>query len=185
LQSPALSSKYVWISFPLPTIPSPHEISSLTYTQIAAIFLFSLALLSIFARILLKIQQSRVFYLDDYMLFLSTICFTAGMGLIFRNSPMQGHLEPLKGTLILLWTTTFLAKFSILVFLRRVVIAMKSKKMVWYYEITVGICVVGWIYVVATPFMAEPDSGLYVGLTYVGTGVDVLLVVISMCSPLH
>jgi hypothetical protein len=98
---------------------------------------------------------------------------------------MQGHLEPLKGTLILLWTTTFLAKFSILVFLRRVVIAMKSKKMVWYYGITVGICVVGWIYVVATPFMAEPDSGLYVGLTYVGTGVDVLLVVISMCSPLH
>jgi len=98
---------------------------------------------------------------------------------------MQDHLELLNGVLILLWTTTFLAKFSILVFLRGVVIAMKSKKMVWYYEITVGICVIGWVYVVATPFMADPDSGLYVGLTYAGTGVDVLSVVISMCSPLH
>ena len=119
------------------------------------------------------------------MLFLSTICFTAGTGLIFENSPMQDNLGPLNGVLTLLWTTTFLTRFSILVFLRGVVIAMKSKRMVWYYEITVGICVVGWVYVVATPFMAEPDSGLYVWLTYVGTGMDILSVVMGTYLPLY
>lgn len=170
---------------PLCTIPSPYETSSLTHTQIAAILLFSLALLSIFTRILLKIQLSRIFNLDDYMLFLSTICFTAGTGLIFHDLPMQDHLGPLNGVLTLFWTTTFLARFSILGFLRGIVIAMKSKKMVWYYEITVGVCVVSWVYVVAAPFMAEPDSGLYVGLTYAGTVMDVLSVLMGTYSTLH
>ncbi|KAF2197974.1 hypothetical protein GQ43DRAFT_494580 [Delitschia confertaspora ATCC 74209] len=149
----------------------------------ATTILFGIALLSVIARVVLKLLHRRKFSLDDYILFVGTACLIAGTGVLFYDFEylylgpaiqadptlmsqldsdslrmlVNNEIKHLDAFFPLLWTTIFCVKFSFLAFFRSLIDNMKTITI--YYRVTIALSVVSWAYIFCEPFIICPHSG--------------------------
>ncbi|KAF2244939.1 hypothetical protein BU26DRAFT_508888 [Trematosphaeria pertusa] len=145
---------------------------------------FALALLSTLARIVLKVRHGCHFGLDDYFIFFSASCLTAGIGIFlaaldsfYLHSALSGdpslaqHVTPQEFEQLarvdatahtyaansILWTSTFCVKLSFLAFFNGIVRALgSSRHLRVYYITTLVVTVLAGVYMIAVPFIACP-----------------------------
>ncbi|KAK4187179.1 hypothetical protein QBC35DRAFT_452600 [Podospora australis] len=144
---------------------------------------FGLALLSVVARVVIRLRTLKRLSLDDYLLFFAATSLTAATGLVYTicdrlylsaalqkdpvlafsiNSVVLFDLldhaaQQFHTFIILAWTATFFVKFSFLAFFRQLIWKTRVQR---YYWAVVGITIVSYLFLVAEPFILCPDFGI-------------------------
>ncbi|KAK0719096.1 hypothetical protein B0T21DRAFT_295653, partial [Apiosordaria backusii] len=144
---------------------------------------FGLSILSVIARVAIRLKTLRRLSLDDYLLFAAATALAVTTGLLFHscdriylsaalqkdpalafliNSELLMDLlnhatQQFHTFLILAWTATFFVKFSFLAFFRQLIWKTRVQR---YYWSVVGITIVSYLFVVAEPFILCSEFGI-------------------------
>ncbi|KAF2014130.1 hypothetical protein BU24DRAFT_370855 [Aaosphaeria arxii CBS 175.79] len=164
------------------------QISLISHQRFKVItsILFSIALVSVACRVVLKLHHKRCFRLDDYILFFGTGCLIAAFGMLNNNISafyigpaiqvdpslifvvphgvllgLRPAMSIMYAILTLLWTATFSVKFSFLAFFYDIVKSLRTIK--HYYFATVGLTFFSYVLVVISPFIVCPQFSMSTG----------------------
>lgn len=136
---------------------------------------FSLAVLSVIGRMIIRIYTRRRLDFDDCLLLFALLCLSACTGLVHvfcqkifvvealevdpTFIPPPDLYQNVRSTLVsfacIIWTAVFAVKFSFLA-LFQLLIRRLPKAITIYYWTTVGITVATWMFFVGEPFIDCP-----------------------------
>jgi len=140
-------------------------------------------MLSVVARVAIRLKTLRRLSLDDYLLFFAAVALTVATGLLYgildrlylsgalQKNPVLAfsissktlfHLlntaaQLFHTFLIFAWTATFFVKFSFLAFFRQLIWKTKIQR---YYWFVVGFTVFTYLFLISEPFILCPDYGI-------------------------
>jgi hypothetical protein len=161
------------------------EIAVLTILQVVTGIFFSLAIISVIGRCVIRLRSHNRPTIDDYFVLFGTVCLVVATGIfhadfestylsqavyldpsIVLQAPApklikvaNTHMAYIGTELVFLWTATFAVKFSFLVFFWQLVQSV-NKKILTYFWIVVGLTTVSWMFVVSEPFILCPYFGM-------------------------
>ncbi|KAK4639816.1 hypothetical protein QC761_701590 [Podospora bellae-mahoneyi] len=144
---------------------------------------FALSILSVVARVAIRLKTLRRLSLDDYLLFMAATALTVTTGLLLHScdriylsaalqkDPALAFLissellmdllnhatQQFHTFLILAWTAIFFVKFSFLAFFRQLIWKTRVQR---YYWAVVGITIVSYLFFVAEPFILCSEFGI-------------------------
>lgn len=178
----------------------------LNETQVAIGVLFSLSVVSVFARIGIRFHSSRKLSLDDCFVLVGLVSLSAVTALayktcnsvfltsaverdprlILRLSPdaigdlLKGTVQYLDAFIVLCWTAVFSVKFSFLAFFRHLI--RRVENIHKYYWTVVGITVVSWAFLTSEVFILCPYTGTKSGkIFYALDGGESLILEPAIC----
>ncbi len=152
--------------------------------------LFGLSVISVFARIGIRIHTYRKLSVDDYFILAALLSLSAitalayktcdylflgralerDSSLIFKissdlfNGLLNVSVQYTQAFIALSWTAIFFVKFSFLAFFKRLI--RQVEHIQTYYWIVVAFTVVSWLFVVFQQFILCPYTGTKVGKTF-------------------
>jgi hypothetical protein len=154
------------------------RLSRLTELQVVTGVFFSLAIVSVIGRCVIRLRALKRPTIDDYFVLLATACLVIATGVYHVDfesayltqavyldptivleapAPMlikaaEIHMTYIVICIIFLWTATFAIKFSFLAFFWQLVQSV-NRKILIYYWIIVGFTTISWMFLVSEPFI--------------------------------
>lgn len=143
---------------------------------------FGLSLISVAARVAIRIRTRRSLFLDDYVVVFGLACLIGATGVLYydmnnifvfdaldRQPGLLTYIAPeinrlllslkyLDVFLALIWTTTFAVKFSFLAFFHQLIDRVTKIRV--YYWTVVTITLLSWAFFISEPFILCRKFGL-------------------------
>lgn len=167
-----------------PISPKCSESSADMHLQITAAVLLTLSIVSMIARLVLRLRARRGVYLDDYLYLVGFICLSAETIRFYQEcddfmlaSAIHSHpywasqvspdwikhqtetsFTDFIASFALMWSAIFAIKCSFLAFFKLLIERVTGIRM--YYWFVVVVTMASWLVVMLTPLILCHDSGL-------------------------